>query len=254
VRLRVISPSLNRADIVTTHKVVPWVEYAVGPEDTDAYTERDLPVWALPDGVKSIPVVRNYIMDHCGADWVLMVDDDLTGIGGFAEGKAFKLSMAECERIIYEGFQCAEQAGARLWGINMVSAPMAYREYTPFCFKAPVLGPFCGHILADNPIRYDSRLTLKEDWDFFIASMERHRRVVRMNWLHYVCDHLKAPGGCTMSRTMAHEMEQLDLLRRKWGSEIVQRDFAHSGKGGGPVSRRKLMDTSPRVRIPIAGV
>lgn len=50
--------------------------------------------------------------------------------------------------------------------------------------------------------------------------------------------------GCAMYRTESKEEEQLNLLQKKWGSKIVQRD-----KG----SRRKN-DFNPIIKIPIGGV
>tara|TARA_R100001369_G_scaffold86979_1_gene122020 strand:- start:1068 stop:1262 length:195 start_codon:yes stop_codon:yes gene_type:complete len=55
-------------------------------------------------------------------------------------------------------------------------------------------------------------------------------------------------GGCAESRTISFEMEQLNLLQKKWGKSIVKKDKTQRGK------RTKGFDINPIINIPIGGI
>ena len=45
-----------------------------------------------------------------------------------------------------------------------------------------------------------------------------------MNKFHYNCKQSKQAGGCATYRNYQREEEQLKLLQKKWGKEIVKID------------------------------
>jgi len=133
-----------------------------------------------------------------------------------------------------------EEFGTVLWGLNLQSDPRFYREYSPFSFLAPVLGPFSGHVLRENNLRYDERLGLNEDYDYFLQVIRKYRKVLRNNKFFYMAGHLTQKGGCGSHRTLAKEREQAEIMKRKWGSKIVKYDFRKS--------------TNPHVHVPLKGI
>jgi hypothetical protein len=130
----------------------------------------------------------------------------------------------------------------------------AYRENTPFSYLSPILGTFCG-IFSDSVIRYDERFSLKEDYDFFLQHVNKYRGAMRFNAYQYIVDHKKLAGGCATYRNMQKEIEQFNLLKRKWGEDIVATqhvDGRHQNESRN--SRKHKFDTNPLIRVPIDGV
>jgi hypothetical protein len=241
--LAVVSPSYKRAGAVRVRKWWPEVVLAVIESQAAEYEEKEGgPLLVLPDSVGgNIARTRNEILDRLHADheWVLTVDDDLSEIGWMHRGKQHPFSPEERERALWQGCTLAEQAGAYLWGFNVQADPKFYREYTPFAFLSPVLGPFTCHRRGSG-CRYDERLPLKEDYDYWLQHVRAHHRTFRFNGRYYRADHFDLAGGVTSYRNMDGEREQLELLQRKWGPRVVTYNLAKS--------------VNPKVRPPIPGV
>ena len=68
---------------------------------------------------------------------------------------------------------------------------------------------------------------------------------------HYVCKQSKQAGGCATYRNYEREMEQLQLLQKKWGKGIVKIDNVANPN----MKKEKVsIDYNPIIRIPIKGV
>ena len=246
----IASPSWKRADTCFTHKYLPEVKYVVCTSQADAYRKNGLPVWECPDSAQgSVCRVRNWILDNADDDELLIVDDDIHYLGRFNGNRHHKMSTDQAMDFIRHGFELAEQFGVRFWGINLIPAKGAYREYTPFSLNNVVLGPFGGFLKAD--CRYDESLPLKEDYDMSLQMLNKHRKVLRINFAHYVCKQHTNLGGCASYRTINKEQEQFKLLQAKWGSHIIRRD-----SGASKTNRKRgiTYDINPIVRVPIGGV
>ena len=244
----ICSPSWKRADSCFTHHYLP-VRYVVCESQADSYRANGLDVWECPDSAQgSVCRVRNWILDNAGDEPVLILDDDIHYIGRWNRNKHHKMTTDEALEFIEQGFSLAEQFGVRMWGINILQDKGAYREYTPFSLTNVVLGPFGGFLNAD--CRYDENLPLKEDYDLSLQMLNKHRKILRINYAHYVCKQHTNLGGCASYRTINREKEQFDLLQKKWGDHIVRRD------AGNPKNRKReqTYDINPIIKIPIRGV
>ena len=242
------SPSWKRADTCFTHKYLP-VQYVVCTSQADAYRANGLNVWECPDSAQgSVCRVRNWILDNAGEERVLILDDDVHHLGRWNGNRHHKMTTDEAIEFIEQGFCLAEQVGVRMWGINIMQDKGAYREYTPFSLNNVVLGPFGGFLNAD--CRYDEKLPLKEDYDLSLQMLNKHRKILRINYAHYVCKQHTNLGGCASYRTITREMEQFDLLRAKWGPGIIKRDSGASKTR----KRQQSYDINPITKVPIAGV
>jgi hypothetical protein len=168
-----------------------------------------------------------------------MVDDDVKSIG-FHEQNMYneEIGAEKLEGMIQVGFQLCIDIGAILWGISLNRSPMFYREYSPFSFLSPVLGTFCGHV--QSPLRYDERLSLNEDYDYFLSTIERHRKIIRMNKYYYRAAHIKSAGGCGAYRTIEEEHRQAEIMQRKWGKKVCRYNLKRS--------------TNPEIFVPIKGI
>lgn len=56
---------------------------------------------------------------------------------------------------------------------------------------------------------------------------------------------------CNVSQYGEREREQFELLRKKWGSDIVKLDRSNKGRSK---KKRKYIDYNPIIKIPIKGI
>lgn len=247
----IASPSWKRAERAIVHDYLP-VRYVVCESQADAYRKRGLDVWERPDSVQgSTSRVRNWILKNTPTPAVLMVDDDLRALGQWNGTKRRRLSGDEALEFIEHGFDLASQFGVKMWGVNPMAADkQACRECNPFSLGAFVGGPFTGFIDCD--LRYDERIPLKEDYDMTLQVLNKYRRALRFNSVHYFNDMHGMPGGCADIRNLEREREHFEILQRKWGSGIVKRDRGNSHNG--QRVRAASYDLNPKLSIPIGGV
>jgi len=89
-----------------------------------------------------------------------------------------------------------------------------------FSHRHFVLGDF---LVADStPLRFDEKLTLKEDYDFVCAHIEKYGSVVRCNRLTFTAKHYSNSGGAVDTRDDAgiKEQENMAILFEKWPNAI----------------------------------
>jgi hypothetical protein len=248
MKIEILSPSYHRADSATTQDYLPVCTYVVARSEKKAYESAGRRVIAVPNDVQgNVCRVRNYILEHFNP--VLILDDDIRRFGRWNKQENLKLDTDEAMEFIEHAFILAKGFRARMWGMNLLPDKAAYREYTPFAFRAVVLGPV--QRFTNMDLRYDESLPLKEDYDLSLQVLNKYRRTLRFNMYHYVCDQHTNVGGCATYRTMDRERKQFLLLQKKWGSDIVRIDTQ-----GGQVNQKKLTnwDINPVVRVPITGV
>ena len=260
----VACPSYKRL-IVETLLYIPFCKVYVAPEEYESYVEFNPKhtdnIIKCPEGVQgNVGRVRNYILDTeftNGADVVCIVDDDLKQInhfemsedGSYAYEKV-KLKTDDIVEFIHNNSMLCYEWGFKMWGININSDSLSYRQCAPFSTTSVVLGPF-GCFLKGMSCRYDETLPLKEDYDMTLQNMNKYRGVLRLNKYHYVCRQSEQKGGCAMYRTMEKEKEQFELLRKKWGSDIVKLDKTNKGRSK---KDRKYIDYNPIIKVPIRGI
>jgi hypothetical protein len=248
--MMILAPSWKRADICTSHKYFPSLKYVVCKSQEKSYLDKGLPVLACQDKDQgNVSRVRNWILDYAKKENVCIVDDDLKCLSRWNGNECHKMSGDEAEEFIEYGFMLAEQFGVKMWGVNIIQDKGAYREYTPFSLTNVILGPFGGFL---NPsCRYDENLPLKEDYDLSLQMLNKYRKILRINHVHYICEQHTNIGGCAEYRTLDEEKDQFELLEKKWGKDIVRRD-----KGNSNTQRKRQVtyDINPIIKIPIGGV
>jgi hypothetical protein len=198
--------------------------------------------------------VMNWILDNCG-DRVLILDDDIQKIGWFTSHDIVLYLMEEdLMAFIENGFQMCEDAGIKMWGLNVTYDKRAYKEFNPFKLKGVILGPWTGHNC--NDLRYDESLDSKEDYDMSLQVLNKYRRTLRFQAFHYLCDQAGSggvlTGGFAQKRTIEYEKKMNERLLKKWGSKIVRVDMGQTG----PKLKRKRTkyDVNMLVRVPIRGI
>lgn len=262
--IAICCPSYKRP-YVETLKYLPFCKVYVAPEEYESYLEFNHKhkdnIVKCPKGIQgNVSRVRNYILNtefENGADIVCIVDDDLKAIEHFemSEDKTYayekvKVKTEEFVDFVYRYSMLCYQWGFKMWGVNINSDTMSFRQYSPFSTNSVVLGPF-GVFLKGMECRYDEALPLKEDYDIFIQNCNKYRGVLRLNGYHYNCRQSEQKGGCAMYRNMEREKEQFELLQKKWGSDIVKLDTSNKGRSK---KNRKYIDYNPIIKIPIRGI
>lgn len=245
-----------------TLSYLPFTRIWVDHNEYEAYKASypDADIVSCPEGVQgNVARVRNYILKtefQRGMDAVVIVDDDLQAIRRFDydsnENWGYEPHIVTADEFLQflEKYSIiADDMGAKLWGVNCNSDPMAYRHNTPFSTRSVVLGPF-GCFLKGNRCYYDENLPLKEDYDMTLQQLNMERVVLRVNAYHYLCKQSEQKGGCAAYRNRQREEEQLEALRRKWGGAIVKVDTTNKGKS----LKEKRLDYNPIIRVPILGV
>lgn len=242
--LSIVSPSYKRAGNVNSIAIFGEdLCLAVHEFEAESYRQAypDNPILVLPDETrKNMGKVRNYIKDHCDARYLLMVDDDIRKISYYEGREKTPKPVKKIEELIRVGFQMAEDLGTVLWGINIQTDPKFYRQNAPFSMLSAVLGPFCGHLCTDSSLRYDERLGLNEDYDYFLQVIQKYHKVLRLNKYHYFAGHLTDKGGCGAYRMLAEEKKQAAIMQQKWGHKIVKYNFKRS--------------TNPQIHVPLKGI
>ena len=246
--IHVAIKSYKRAGKVVTADVVPfasiWVPESQGEEYRAFYGDRVITIPDTEDG--NLCRKSNAILNRSPAPWTLILDDDISKIGMFEDGKKFTLDVEQVENLIITGFDLAHQMGVELWGIGQNSDELIHYTYRPFSLLSPILGPFNGHL--SPTIRYDEAMKGKDDYDFWLQTIQAHRFTLRINKYHYHHDHGKAPGGWVSQRTMASEQQGIEALVKKWGSKIVKPGGSAGGKSA---TGKNILNTL--VKIPIPG-
>ena len=188
----------------------------------------------------------NSILNRCEAEWLLIVDDDITDICYFENGKSHSVDPDKIEDIIKHYIQLAEDLGVKLWGINVNADPMSYRVYSPFSFLSPVLAPFSAHLKTD--LRYDENIPYKEDYDFWLQNINKYRKTLRINKFHYKHYHGSGlSGGLVGKRTMDKEKQSVENMMKKWGTKVYK-----GTRANGLNKRNNILNS--QVKVPIKGL
>lgn len=243
MEIKYYSPSYKRGKICKTQETYTVFEYVIAEKEAGEYSNKKY--ITIPDYVQgNISRVRNYILSQNTENAVVMMDDDCDGIYRWQNCKSIKLEEEQFVEFCENMIEMILDAKLMYGGVN-IAAPSdkgAYREYTPFSFISPVLGPFCIHV--KNKYRYDENMPLKEDYDMSLQQLYYNRGILRANAYSYKVKQADISGGCSAMRNSAEERRQYNMLLNKWGSNIIKYD----------IRSRREFDFNPIIKVPYRGV
>ena len=249
-----------KRDVVSTIDYLPFINLWVCETEYAKYKKNypDTNIIKIKKGVQgNVSRVRNYILDkefNRGVEAVCIIDDDMRSIFRHDTGEKNKAQSNLLEKEKFKDFLeknsiLCKEWGFKLWGMALNKDKLNYLQFVPFSTKAMILGPFTVHL--KNEIRYDENLFLKEDYDLCLQHINEYRGVLRLNAYFYDCKQSTNIGGCALQRNLEVEKNQLKLLQKKWGKEIVRMDTKISHKTN---KKRSNIDYNPIIKIPINGV
>ena len=103
----------------------------------------------------------------------------------------------------------------------MASDYMFYRPFAPFSTQGVVGANIIG--IIKNPLRFDERLKVKEDYDYSMQHIYKYGGVLRTHKYGIDVVHLTNQGGCVAYRTKDIEIDCYNILVNKWGKNVVKR-------------------------------
>lgn len=246
MKVKFFAPSYKRPQKSRTQILYPFVKLVVMESEEKAYRDQGNDVEVCPDPAQgNLCRVRNWILDNLftDCDSLVLLDDDNYGIGRWEDQEFVTFGEDELMEFSEEmGILCKEW-GFYFWGLNCAPNKQFYREHTPFGTIQYIGGPFQGWIKG-NKLRYDERLSLKEDYDMTLQNVWNYGGCLRVNYASYRNKQSEQAGGCSMQRNLDEEKRQFNLLQRKWGSDVISRDY----------KSKRSFDYNPILRIPIRGV
>ena len=253
--ISIVCPSYKRPSRVDTLIYLPsctvYVSTVEEAEYKKHYPKANI-VGVDPKYQGNVCRIRNKILDDHQGGIVLIIDDDLNYIGYHENKKMVKLKNEdEVKSFLHKYTVIALDLGVRLWGINLSPDRQNYREQAPFSLTSYIGSPFMVHI---NPeLRFDERFSLKEDYDFTLQCLNRYRKVLRVNKFVYAVRQAEQTGGVADYRNIDREMEQLKLLQKKWGKDIVKTESLKFSRNH-RTSKVRNFDINPIIHPPIKGV
>lgn len=258
MKISINIPSYKRPKVKTL-ELVPNANVWVDEGEHEEYKKqnKDANIIPVPKGIQgNVCRIRNYILDRVfeqGYDACLILDDDISYIRKYIEKDNIltlkNLSKDEFVSFVEHYSLLCNDLGFKLWGVNIVKDKMAYREFTPFSFTSFIGCPFQCHL--NSEIRYDENLPLKEDYDIILQHLNKYRGVLRVNAYNLEVKQSEQRGGCATYRNINREIEQVKLLQKKWGSQIIR---FNTNKNPKARKQRATLKYNPSLSIPIKGV
>jgi len=152
-----------------------------------------------------------------GADCV-QLSDDLKGLR-WAFGKTTNETLPISLRAAVAHLRHAcTQHGAFLAGA-MPTANAFYAAPAQVQLSHFIVGDLL-YVRHGTPLRFDTTLTLKEDYDYTLQHIAWHGRVARVGSLLADFAHRDNPGGAVDIRNPYTEQDNIDRLKAKWGDVI----------------------------------
>jgi hypothetical protein len=218
---KVYIPSMGRAGKVTTHKLFKDSHIVCPNREVELYKKYHENVIGVEDEIKGITNTRNWILEYNQDEYHIQVDDDALSFHSFEFGKLQKfIDVEKINNILENQFRVCDEWGLKVWGFALAADYKFYREYSPFSTQGVIGANIIG--IIKNPLRFDERLKVKEDYDYAMQHIAKYGGALR--FMKYGIDviHLTNEGGCVSYRTKEVEMNAYNVLKEKWGTKVVR--------------------------------
>lgn len=162
-------------------------------------------------GAGGLVEARNRALDDATDQLCVQLSDDARRMGWALDQKTVApLTLAEAIEALIKSL---DTTGAKLAG----AAPTP----NPFFSKARIhetafiVGDFIA-IAAGCPLRFDPKLTLKEDYDYTVQHLTEYGKVARVDQIMATFLHGTNRGGAVSIRTAEAEQANIAYLNEKW--------------------------------------
>lgn len=258
--IKYLVPSYNRPEGVTTLDYISKAKLFVSPQDYDAYVKHNAEhsdrIVKVPDGVQGHgkAKVMNWLLDNMwdeDTDGIMIIDDDITTL------RRHNLETGVDEDVDEETFyqltedftQLAYDWGCGMWSFGLNSDRFSYDVFKPFRLHSYLDGGLQGFCKKDG-IRYDERLTVKEDVDMFLQQLYKYHKALRVDKYYWKKRSFEGQGGSQEFRVDNAEKEQFKIMQKKWGSKVIRPNKPQAVKD----SSIRSLGGAIRLNIPLKGI
>lgn len=216
-------PSYKRWERVRTYEYLGTGHIVVPDSQEHHYKKRyGKAVVSIPDYQDgSISKKRNAVLniiaerEQDGYGWIC--DDDLVQLVRKKEN--IKLSGDECLEHFERLYIMAKDMEAMYGGFDYSADNMKLKDMAPFSLTKLIY--YATLINANDNIRYDERLRVNEDVDFYIQKMSAGRRIIKDN--QYCISTFGDDGGkdSVIKYTRAEQRKYATMINNKWGYKAM---------------------------------
>jgi hypothetical protein len=210
--------------------------FVVRTDEVELYRDAGCKKVFGTEGNPNLVNSRNFALDHAFEQGKICVqlDDDLDRVmcnrnhtGG---GEAFNWKFVDAlDRLVHSFIQLesfpenhplnhpwGSCQKAKLMGVP----PTTNAFYAPDLYSFNKFVPAACTITKPNPIRFDGKLSLKEDYDYTLQHIKEHGSVIRQARFLWYFKRYTNEGGAAGYRTSALEQANILYLMRKWNGAL----------------------------------
>lgn len=220
-----VIPSAGRAGNVITHRMFEKPYLCVPESEAEAYRKYHPDVVAHPDTVYGMGEKRQWILDNFDEDIIFMADDDneylcFMGAPLTEDDRGYHkiTDPSHVWEVLLNTANIARSLGTNLFGFNEICDRRKFDYISPFSTRERING-FAMGIIRDGQ-RFDTRLVVKQDFDFFLMSLYWKRFIWRDNRYCFQARHYTNAGGLCAHRSRAKELECVEILKQKYGAHL----------------------------------
>ena len=210
--------SKGRSEVITTDKLISdYIVLVPDSEKEDYIRNKVKNIETIPDSVKGLGSIRNWVMDNYDGDLV-MLDDDITNFYYMGGKSAKRINSTEArDQILYNTYICSKDAGAPCWSINQSTDARKYTAYSPFSLRGWI-GSVVG--INDRSVRWDCKNKLRVDVDYSLQVLKEKRFMWIEKRFSFYSNKDKNIGGNAFLRSQDNYKSEKRYLKRKWGKYI----------------------------------
>ena len=164
---------------------------------------------------------RNAALDAAQGAACIELSDDLTKVQLAVQGEK-KVEGRDCTfaEVVQRVLEGMAQTGAMLGGAAPTSNPFYANVAKPVHPSAFIVGDFIV-VAAGCGLRFDEKMTLKEDYDYTLQHLMQFGSVARRDDVLMSFLHRTNAGGAVEVRTAELEQENIAYLKAKWPQFIA---------------------------------
>jgi hypothetical protein len=235
--LRLVIMSRGRAKTMTSHTLFPTATLVVPESELDDYGRIPfMEAATIPDEVRGISAVRNWIVRRFPEEAIVMIDDDIKACVALVSLRCRKLLPEEIVAMISNTAHCAAGAGARIFGWHQRSDPKLLQRNDPFGLHHWVGGVL--GVIGKEP-RWDELLRCKCDIDACLTEFQERRIVWQDARFCFVQERDKNLGGNSIFRSEERIKIEQRHLKRKWKGHIRFENYKSQERVALDVVRRQ---------------
>lgn len=216
-------PSYNRHDKVRTYEYLGCGHIVVPESQEKDYKKRyGSAVVSIPDKRDgSVAKKRNAVLDLIkenetdGYGWVC--DDDFIHLVRKKEN--IKLSGEECLEHFERIYIMAKDMGANYGGFDYSADNMKLKDYQPFSLTKQIF--YVALINVNDDIKYDERLKVNEDYEFFIQKINDNRRIIKDNQYCAITHGDDGGKNSTIGYDRKEQRHYATMINNKWGYKAM---------------------------------